>query len=128
MFLGFLENNETIAWEYAFSSEIGRKNNVELDYSSVEYEILHDNISINDILSTSNELIAFKIQTRFDFELKLSSVIRLCLGLSANQLNQMIEAKAIFMAEDCFVKKRKVKNGDVVLISKEKLKASLRIE
>lgn len=128
LFLGFLENNETIAWEYAFSSEIGRKNNVELDYSSVEYEILHDNISINDILSTSNELIAFKIQTRFDFELKLSSVIRLCLGLSANQLNQMIEAKAIFMAEDCFVKKRKVKNGDVVLISKEKLKASLRIE
>lgn len=121
MFLKFSENNKAIAWEYAFSLGTGRKNSVELDYSSVEYEILHDNISIDDILSIDNEIITFKIQTPFEFGLKLFSVIRLCLGLSANQLNQMIETKAIFTPEDHLIKKQKVKNGDIVLISKKRL-------
>lgn len=123
LFLKFSGNNEAIAWEYAFSPEIGRKNSVELDYSSVEYEILHDNISTDDILSSDNEIITFKIQTSFDFGLKLSSVIRLCLGLSANQFNQMIETKAIFTPKDYPIKKHKVRNGDLVLISKEKLQS-----
>ncbi|MFR7812752.1 MAG: DUF1062 domain-containing protein [Butyricimonas faecihominis] len=50
LFSKFSENDEELSWEYAFSSEIGRKNGVELDYSSVEYEILHDVFQINDIL------------------------------------------------------------------------------
>ena len=121
LFLKFLENNEAIAWEYAFSPETGRKNSVELDYSSVEYEIVHDIISINDILNSDNEFITFKIQNHFEFGIKLSSVVRFCLGLSANQLNRMIETKAIFTPENYSLKKHKVKNGDIVLVSKEKL-------
>ncbi len=123
LFLKFSENNEAIAWEYAFSSETGRKNSVELDYSSVEYEILHDNISIDDILSNDNEIITFKVQTLFEFGLKLSSVIRLCLGLSANQLNQMIETKAIFVPGDYSIKKHKIKNGDIVQVNKARLQS-----
>lgn len=121
LFEKFSGNDESLAWEYAFSPEIGRKNGVELDYSSVEYEILHDDISVNDILNTDYEVVAFKIQTHFEFGLKLSSVIRLCLGLSANLLNQMIEAEAIFTPEAYPLKKRKIKNGDIVLVNKEKL-------
>lgn len=123
LFFKFSVNDETMAWEYAFSSEIGKKNGVELDYTGVEYEILHDNISIDDILNMEDEIIAFKVHTRFEFELKLSSVVRLCLGLSANQLAQLIKTKAIFTPDDYPLKKHKVKNGDVVLISKEQLKA-----
>jgi len=118
LFRKFSENDEELAWEYAFSSETGRKNSVELDYSSVEYEILHDDISINDILNADDEFVTFKIQTRFEFGLKLSSVIRICLGLSANQLNRLIEAKAIFSPEGYPLKKHKVKDGDVVLVNK----------
>lgn len=118
LFRKFSENDEELAWEYAFSSETGRKNSVELDYSSVEYEILHDDISINDILNADDEFVTFKIQTRFEFGLKLSSVIRTCLGLSANQLNRLIEAKAIFSPEGYPLKKHKVKDGDVVLVNK----------
>lgn len=121
LFTKFLENDEELSWEYAFSSEIGRKNNVEFDYSSVEYDIVHDDISINDILETDNEIVTFKIQTHFEFGLKLSTVIRHCLGLSTNLLNQMIEAEAIFTLEGYSLKKHKVKNGDVILISREKL-------
>lgn len=125
LFFKFSANDETMAWEYAFSSEIGRKNGVELDYSGVEYEILHDNISIDDILNMEDEIIVFKVHTRFEFGLKLSSVVRLCLGLSANQLTQLIKTKAIFTPEDYPLKKHKVKNGDVVLISKEQVRACI---
>jgi hypothetical protein len=121
LFLKLSENNKAIAWEYAFSSETGRQNSVELDYNSVEYEIRHDNISINDILNSDHDIITFKVQTPFEFGLKLSSVIRSCLGLSANQLNRMIETKAIFTPEDRPIKKSKIKNGNIVQISKEKL-------
>lgn len=123
LFAKFSENDEATAWEYAFPAETGRKNNIELDYASVEYEIRHDMISINDILNAEHEFIAFKIQSRFEFGLKLSSVVRSCLGLSANQWNRMIESKTIFTPEDYPLKKRKVKNGDLVLVNREKLRS-----
>ena len=113
LFTKFSDNDEDIAWEYAFSLETARKNNVKFDYNSVEYEIEHDNISINDILNAGDESVVFKIQTDFEFELKLSSVIRHCLGVSASQLNQMIEVDAVFTPEGYPIKKHKVKNGDI---------------
>lgn len=122
LFEKFAENDEVTAWKYAFSLENIRKNSVELDYNSIEYEIQHDNVSIKDILATDDEFVTFKIQTCFEFGLKLSSVIRTCLGLSANRFNKMVEAKAIFMPEGYPLKKHKVKNGDIVLIDKEKLR------
>lgn len=126
LFFKFSENNEFLAWKYAFSLETGRKNSVELDYGSVEYEVVHDNISINDILSSDIDIITFRIKIPFEFGLKLSSVIRLCLGLSANQLNQMIETKTIFTPENYLIKKHKIKNGDIVQISKTRLSQMLQ--
>ena len=126
LFLKFSENDESLAWEYAFSPEIARKNGVELDDSTIEYEILHDKITIGDILNMDSEFIAFKLQARFEFGLKLTSVIRQCLGLSANQLSQMNETKTIFLPEGYLLKKHKVKNGDIVLISKEKLQDTIK--
>lgn len=125
LFLKFSENDENLAWQYAFSSETARKNSVELDVSSVEYEIRHDNLSINDLLERDEETVAFKIQSRYEFGLKLASVIRFCLGLSANQLARMIEAEVIFTREGYPLKKHKARDGDVVWINKEKLKKLL---
>lgn len=121
LFYKFSENDEDTAREYAFSAEIGRRNNVEIDWGSVEYEIRHDNISINSILDADDEIVAFKIQMPFEFGLKLSTVIRSCLGLSANFLDQIINAEAIFTPENYPLKKHKAKNGDIVLVNKEKL-------
>ena len=121
LFQKFSENNEELAREYAFSSETGRKNGVVLDYSSVEYEILHDPVSINDILHAADEIVVFRIQTRFEFGLKLSSVVRHCLGLSASQFNQMVEKGAVSTPENYPLKKHKIRNGDTILIHKEKL-------
>lgn len=121
LFRRFSENDTSTAWEYAFSAETGRRNNVELDYKSVKYEIQHEGISIKDILSTDYQIITFKIKCDFEFDLKLSSIIRICLGLSANQLDRMIEAGAISIPENRSLKKHKVKDGDIILINKEKL-------
>lgn len=122
LFNKFSENNSEIVWKYAFSQEIARKNNVKLDFGSVEYDITFDNISIEDILNFDREILAFKIEYPFDFRLKLSSVIRTCLNLSANQLNQLIEAKVISVGAKHLQKKHKVRNQDVVQVNKKGLK------
>lgn len=127
LFLKFSGNDEELAREYAFSAEIMRKNKVEPDYSSMEYEVLHEDISVNDLLDTANETLAFKIQTRFEFGLKWSAVVRECLGLSASQFNRMVEAKAIFTPEGYPLKKHKIKNGDTILVNKEKLQSIIHI-
>lgn len=126
LFRKFSENDEELARKYAFSSEIGRKNGVELDYSSVEYEILHDPISVNELLNSEHEVITFRVRAPFESGLKMTTVIRSCLGLSANQLNRLIEAKAIFTPEGYPVKKQKIRNEDRVQINKERLSNAFR--
>ncbi len=127
LFNKFLENNTEIAWEYAFSRVTSRRNNVELDLGSVEYDIQFDNISVEDILNFDSEIVTFKIKYPFDFSLKLSFVIRKCLKLSANKLNKLIEAKVISIQEKHLQKKHKVKNEDIVQVNREKLKSIYHI-
>ena len=123
LFNKFSENNAEIAWKYAFSHEISRKNNVELDFSSVKYDIQYDNISVEDILNFSCDIVTFKIKYPFNFSLKLSSVIKICLKLSENKLNKLIEAKVISIQEKNLQRKHKVKNEDIVQVNREKLRS-----
>ena len=123
LFNKFSENNIETAWKYAFSHETSRKNNVELDLDSVEYDIRYDNISIEDILNFDGDIVTFKIKYPYDFSLKLSSVIRICLNISANKLNKLIEVKVISIQEKYLQKKHKVKNEDIVKINREKLRS-----
>ncbi len=127
LFNKFSENNIEIAWKYAFSRETSRKNNVELDYGSVEYDILYEYISIEDIVNFDCEIVTFKIEYPFEFNFKLSSVIRKCLNLSANKLNKLIEAKVISVHEKHLQKKYKIKNKDIVQINRENLRCIYHI-
>lgn len=122
LFHKFSENNTEAAWQYAFSQEAKRKNNVEFDFGSVEYDILHDNFSIEDILGFESETIQFRIKYPLDFNLKLSAVIRAALQISANKLNQLIETETFSVNGKFLEKKHKVKNGDVVCVYRDKLK------
>ena len=101
-------NDKDTAWKYAFSTEMERKNNLRLDYGSVEYEVI-PNTSLEDLLNLSNEVIKIHIKCKFEFDLKLSSLIRRCFSLSANKPPQ----------------KHKVKNGDIILIQREELSKSV---
>ncbi|MGU3374866.1 DUF1062 domain-containing protein [Chryseobacterium sp. M5A1_1a] len=121
LFNKFSENDIDLAWEYAFSHEVRRKNNTEADLNSVEYEIQYDEISEEELIHSDNEMIAFRINCPFDFNLRMSTVIRTCLHLSSSRLNQFIESEAIFVHEKPLQKKHKIKNGDLIRINREKL-------
>ena len=115
------ENNTEIAWQYAFSQDMIRKNNAEADGESVEYEILYDELLIEDLMKSDNDRISFQIRCSFDFSLRVSTVIRTCLGLSSSQLNLLLDTGAVCCNEKPLQKKYKVKNGDIIKISRQKL-------
>ncbi|WP_374464626.1 DUF1062 domain-containing protein [Chryseobacterium sp.] len=115
------ENNLETAWAYAFSQETIRKNNAETDPESVEYEIIHDDLSVEDLTNMKNEMISFQIEYPFDFNVRVSTVIRKCLGLSSSQLNQLLDINAVYCNEKLLQKKSKIKNGDVVQINRQEL-------
>ncbi|MBO9691611.1 DUF1062 domain-containing protein [Chryseobacterium sp.] len=121
LFDKFSENNKKLAWEYAFSYEIRRKNNVEADLESVEYEMLYDDLSIEDLMNKDGEMIFFQIKYLLDFNIRASTVIRKCLGLSSSQLNRMLDTDSVYCNEKQLQKKYKIKNGDVVQINRQEL-------
>lgn len=99
---------------------------MELDYSSVEYEILYDPVSVNELLNSEDDVLTFRIRTPFEFGLKMTTVIRSCLGLSANQLNRLVEVKAIFTPDGYPVRKHKIKDADIVQVNREQLSRVFR--
>lgn len=121
LFGKFSDNDPDLAWEYAFSTETARKNRVEQDYSGVEYELVHDRLSIEDLLRMDAQILTFRIQSRFESGMKLSAVIRACLGLSAKRFDQLMELEAIILPEGRSPRKHKVRNGDIIRLDREKL-------
>lgn len=124
LFHSFSMNDKDAAWKYAFSTEMERKNNLRLDYGSVEYEVVPDT-SLEDLLNLSNEVIKIHIKCEFEFDLKLSSLIRRCFSLSANQVKRMFEDGIITISGNKPLQKHKVKDGDMILIQREELRKSV---
>lgn len=128
IFNRFSENDTDLAWEYAFSQETRRKNNVEADLESVEYEILYEEILEEQMKSSEDEIFSFKVHSPFNFNLRISTVVRRCLHLSSGKLNQLIEINGIFVQGKPLQKKNKIKNGEIIQVVKEKLKRILQSE
>lgn len=124
----FMMNDENTAWKYAFETETIQKNSMEPDYSNIEYDIIHEDITLEDILKMDKDLIEFEIKTNFNLNLKLTSVIRECLNISLNQLGKMLSAGVITISPLISVNKCRIKEGIIVTIHREKLKIYLSIE
>ena len=110
-------NDRNIAWRYAFSTELERKNNIKLDYSNVWYELI-SNISEKDIANTMEETLKIQIKCDFEFNLRLSSFLRGYFSLSANQLKRIFEQEIISVSDNKLPQRQKIKNGDIILIQK----------
>ncbi|PTT26649.1 hypothetical protein DBR28_17640, partial [Chryseobacterium sp. HMWF028] len=121
IFNKFSENNKEIAWQYAFSQETIRKNNVEADWESVEYKISSQNLTIESLINRESDMISFQIQCPFVFNMRISTVIRTCLGLSSSKLNQLLASGAVYFNEKPLQKKYKFKNGDIVDVNRQEL-------
>lgn len=95
LFHSFSMNDREVAWQYAFSAGVASRNNLQLDYDSVEYEVINT-VSLEDILNMSSEIISIQVKCDFDLSLKLSSLIKRCLPLSSTRLKLLFE-KGIFL-------------------------------
>lgn len=124
LFHRFSMNDKQTAWQYAFSAELERKNNLKLDYSGVEYEVVNA-LTLDEILQLPDEVINIEIKFNLEFNLKLSSFIRRCFSLSANQVKRLFEQKAIVAAADKLPQKQKVRNKDVLQIYRKRLEEAL---
>mgnify|MGYP001003926648 CR=1 FL=1 len=124
LFHSFSMNDRKAAWKYVFSAELAGRNHLKTDYDSVEYEVI-PNTSLEDLLNLSNEVIKIHIKCKFEFDLKLSSLIRRCFSLSANQVKRMFEDGIITITSNKPPQKHKVKDGDMILIQREELSKSV---
>jgi hypothetical protein len=125
LFQKFNDNDEETAWKYVFDADTIRRNRMEFDYSNVEYDIIHDPVTLQEICNMEADLIEFEIRSRFNLDLKLTHVIRKCFDISLNRLEEMLSAGVIVVLPECAVRKCKVKNGITLTVPIEKLKAYL---
>lgn len=87
LFHSFSMNDREVAWQYAFSAGMASKNKLQIDYDSVEYEVI-SNISFEDIMNMNNAIISIRIECDFELNLKLLSLIKRCFSLSTTRLKQ----------------------------------------
>ncbi|WP_104383074.1 DUF1062 domain-containing protein [Sphingobacterium sp. HMA12] len=125
LFNKFQNNDTELAWRYAFSEEMRRKNKVEADLATVTYVLQYDQISSDELLSLNERILTFEVDYPFDFQLRLSSLIRTCLNLSSRQLDQLITQEAIMVTRKYLQKKHKIKDKDHIEIDCKKLKIIL---
>lgn len=94
---------------------------MEADWESMEYEILYPNLPVEDLMNREDEFISFQIQSSFDFNMRVSTVMRTCLGLSSSKLNLLLASGTVYFNEKPLQKKYKFKNGDIVDINRQEL-------
>ncbi len=121
LFNKFQNNDTELAWKYAFSEEMRRKNKVEADLATVTYTLQYNQISSDELLSLNERILTFEVDYPFNFQLKLSSLIRTCLNLSSKQLEQLITQEAIVVDGTYLQKKHKVKDKNRIEIDYKKL-------
>lgn len=103
--------------------ENARANSLEFDFSSMKYYIECNGPSIEKLITCDNEIVTFKIKYPFNFNLKISTIIKKYLHISTNQLIQLIDGKIIFIHSKFLKKSDKAKNDQIVKIDVKRLKA-----
>lgn len=117
----YSENDESLAWKYAFDGAILKRNSVEPDFSNFEYDIIYESPLLPDILNMEIDQIEFRIQIEYNLPLRLDTIIRKCLGISSGQLEKMLDTGLMSIQPDGTIKKHKVRKDMVVVLHCENL-------
>ena len=107
-------------WQYAFSAGMASKNKLQIDYDSVEYEVI-SNISFEDIMNMNNEIISIWIECDLELNLEIIIIDKRCFSLSTTRLKHLFEEGNISLLSGKTSPKCKVKNGDIILIDRKSL-------
>ncbi|MGJ1204421.1 DUF1062 domain-containing protein [Sphingobacterium lactis] len=119
----FMENDIRTAWKYAFSIELAKINHMEVDYTSVQYDLITDAPSMAKLLTYSSDQVVLKIQYPIDFNLKVATLIKKALNLSTNQLTKLIDDGMFTIDSKLLQKKDKARNGQLVKINMQMVRA-----
>lgn len=103
---GFYKNDESLAVQYAMNSDFLRRNGVEVGVPS--YSVIGDSFSVN-------ETIELKIKSKYQFDIKVSALVREKLHLSQKEYTQLVVNGKIKSIPDCDLQKCKLKN-EIILI------------
>lgn len=117
----FNNNDEKTAWKYAFDIETFRKNSREADYNNVEYNIIYEPFTLEEISCMEPETIEFEIKTEYELDMRLTTLIKKCLNLSSGQLEKLLNANIFTISSPVSVKKCRVKDRIKVFIHKKEL-------
>lgn len=114
LFEKFTGNDKETAWKYAFMQSIANNNQMELNYTSVKYQVIADVLTLDQLLEEKAGVKAFRIICPFDFKLRISTVLKHSLGLSEREILKILEGKVISVDGNIWKKKDRV-NGFMLL-------------
>ncbi len=117
----FLNNDIETAWMYAFSPELANKNSFEFDFARVEYSLKYHGDSLANLINFQHRQVIFEIVYPYNFNLKISTIIKELLGISSNQVVQLIDKEVILVESKFLQKKDKVRNGLLVKIDVDRV-------
>ena len=121
-----MDNDEHLAWQYAFDYDTVKRNNVELDYSCMEYKIIKEDLSLYRMVELGYESVEFVIKANYNLPFKLSQIIRMGLEISSSRLDKMLSMGIISVLPIGTIPKKKVKDGTKVILDSGKLKTFLQ--
>lgn len=120
-----MQNDQETAWKYAFMKKTIQDNKVTIDTSEIQYNIVGDIISLEEILQLECDVIEFEINFKFDLDIKLVQLIRWGFNISNSQMQDLLSCGAVTVLPSCQIKKRKIQQGDKVLVHINLLKKFL---
>ncbi len=122
MFEKYITNDAYEALKLSLNADIINKNHIQVDYSSIRYEVkVSQEIVLKDMIFLDEDMIDIYISYPFNLDLKLSKVIREQLNISLNELSYLIEENILSISNTENWKRDKVKNNTVITINREKL-------
>lgn len=118
----YINNDPEEALRLSLATDIINRNHIQVDYSSIEYEIkASQEVRLKDMIFLDEDIIQIRISYPFNLNLRLSKIIRKQLNISLNELSYMIEEGVIAISNVENWKRDKIKDNTVVVINKEKL-------
>lgn len=109
----FMNNNVELARAYGFNKPVHTRNKVQVDYDSIEYDIVGESLILNENLigksmPRGSDIISIEVLCETPFDLRMEKILSQKLGLSRSKIKKLCQTLDI-----------SAKNGQTIL--KEKL-------
>ena len=118
----YINNDPEEALRLSLDTDVINRNHIQVDFSSIEYEIkASQEIYLKDMIFLDEDIVQIYISYPFNLNLKLSKIIRKQLNISLNELSYMIEEDILTISNTENWKRDKVKDSATVMINREKL-------